>query len=407
MSKAPRKRRQKGTGTVLPYKLKDGDVTWYVQFYAADKTQVKEHAGKVDGYDLDDGMPPYGTRGRESEGWSRSRAEKYLRFRIGNVEQHKWTKPRAVVFADYATEWYEREQTLRSWSISAIRSYRLDIKRLNRYLGPMKLADIRRSHINDLKADLLKTLGAASVNHTLTVLHMILEHACEEDKLIRSNPAHRIKRPKVQPYKPYVLSPEEARRIENALREAGKDQERLAFLTFEFLGLRFKELRGLRFRDIDFVEGKLVVRESKTAEGEGRVVAIPDPLLEEFIKHLGRVHYKHPDDYVFHHPTIGSKWSEAYYRDAIKEAVKTAGLEIPEGMKLRPAHDLRVASATFGILAGESIPELMERGGWSSYATMKPYLKMAGRVNREQANKLAASRLGAEVSPVDATEGAG
>jgi hypothetical protein len=73
-------------------------------------------------------------------------------------------------------------------------------------------------------------------------------------------------------------------------------------------------------------------------------------------------------------------------------------------MKLRPAHDLRVASATFGILEGESIPELMERGGWTSYQTMKPYVKMAGRVNRDQANKLAARRLGATVEPQETTD---
>lgn len=367
---ASRKRRQKGTGTVLPpYTLKDGDQTFYVQFYAADKTQVKEHAGKVSGYDLED-IPPYGTRGRASEGWTRGRAEKYLRYRIGNVEQKKWTQPIPIIFSDYAEQWFERGQVASSWSDSAVRSYRLDIKRLNRYLGKMKLTDIRRSHINDLKADLLlhgdedgSALSPASVNHVLTVLHGILSYAHDEDKIIRENPAHRIKRIKVKPYKPYVLSPEEARRIESALREAGKEQERLAFLTFEFLGIRFKELRGLRWRDIDFVERRLIVRESKTDEGEGRVIAIPDSLLEEFMAHMGRVHYDRPDDYVFHHPTIGSKWCQDYYRRAFKAAVESAGLEIPEGMKLRPAHDLRVASATFGILAGESVPELMERGG--------------------------------------------
>jgi integrase len=402
MSSKTRKRRQKGTGTVLPpYTLKDGDQTFYVQFYAADKTQVKEHAGKVSGYDLED-MPPYGTRGRESEGWTKGRAERYLRYRIGNVEQEKWTKPVPVIFSEYAQQWYDREKVLRSWSISTTRSYRLDIERLNRYLGRKKITDITRSQINDLKADLHKTLGEASVNHSLTVLHMILEHAHLEDKLIRTNPAHRIKRLKVTPYKPYVLSSEEARRIENSLREAGKEQERLAFVTFEFLGLRFKELRGLRWRDIDFVEGKLIVAESKTKEGEGRSVPIPDILLEQFMQHMGRVHYNRPDSYVFHHPTIGSKWEQNYYRAAFKEAVKAAGIEIPEGMKIRPAHDLRVASATFGIIAGESIPELMERGGWKNYGTMQPYLKLAGKVNRDQANKLAASRLGAVSEPHEA-----
>jgi integrase len=373
--------------------MKNGDTSFYVAFYDAEGKRIKERAGRLDGYPQE--LPPYGSRGRASEGWTFAQAEKYVRWRIGAVESEGWTKPTPTIFSDYAQAWYDREKVLRSWSLSAIRSYRLDIERLNVYFGKTKLPDITRTKINEMKVDLLKTLGEASVNHTLTVLHGILEYAHLEDGLLRENPAKGIKRPKVRPYKPYVLSPEEARRIENALKEAGKNQERLAFVTFELLALRFKELRGLRWRDIDFVEGKLVVRESKTEESEGRSVPIPDVLLEQFIEHLGRVHYKHPNDYVFHHPTLGTKWGQDFYRRAFKEAVKTAGIEIPEGMKIRPAHDLRVASATFGILEGESIPELMERGGWTSYQTMKRYVKMAGRVNRQQANKLAARRLGA------------
>ena len=97
MGKPSRKRRQKGTGTVHPLQAEERGQTLYCQFYAADKTQVKEHAGKVSGYDLED-MPPYGTRGRASEGWTRAQAEKYLRYRIGNVEQGKWTQPAPIIF---------------------------------------------------------------------------------------------------------------------------------------------------------------------------------------------------------------------------------------------------------------------------------------------------------------------
>lgn len=72
------------------------------------------------------------------------------------------------------------------------------------------------------------------------------------------------------------------------------------------------------------------MRESKTDEGEGRIIAIPDSLLEEFMAHMGGfTTTTHPKDYVFHHPTIGSKWGQEYYRRAFKAAVESAGLESP------------------------------------------------------------------------------
>jgi hypothetical protein len=63
------KRRQKGTGGVIPRNAKNGDTTFYVQFYDADR--IKVHAGKVEVPDPD-GVFPRNSKGRESEGWTLS-----------------------------------------------------------------------------------------------------------------------------------------------------------------------------------------------------------------------------------------------------------------------------------------------------------------------------------------------
>jgi hypothetical protein len=79
-----------------------------------------------------------------------------------------------------------------------------------------------------------------------------------------------------------------------------------------------------------------------------------------------------------------------FVRQHIHEALEAAGIHD----RFRPAHDFRVASATSGVLAGEHPTKLMERCGWENYSTAKGYIELAGVVHHEEADKLAALRLG-------------
>jgi integrase len=370
-------RRQRGTGTVIEYRQKNGDTSYRIQFVDADHRQVKETVGKA------------------SEGWTRSKAEKELRERISAVEQKGWRKPEPTTFSEYADTWLRENQKPRAWSQGTIRVYRLAVTRLKDRFGRMKLGDIRRTDINEYSSELLDRLSARSVNLTLTVLHMILESA-ELEELIDSNPARKVKRPKNPRYKPRVLTMEEARRVERALTDP---QCRVAFLVFELLGIRFKELRGLRWRDIEFNEKRLRIEDSKTPEGE-RWLAIPAPLVAELMEHFKRSHYQAETDFVFGHPLLGSRWHEHFYREAMHAALKEAGITD----RFRPAHDLRVTSLTSGVLANEHPARLMQRAGHKNYETTKGYISLAGQVFHEDADALAAMRLGVVTDAQEATE---
>lgn len=98
------------------------------------------------------------------------------------------------------------------------------------------------------------------------------------------------------------------------------------------------------------------------------------------MEHYERVHYRADSDYVFHHPAKGTPAHADYYRATVRAAVRAAGIED----RFRPFHDLRVTSATSGILAREHISKIMERGGWENHATMKPYIKLAGVVSHKK-----------------------
>jgi integrase len=66
------------------------------------------------------------------------------------------------------------------------------------------------------------------------------------------------------------------------------EQTRAVFLTLVRTGLRSAELRSLRWRDVDLIENRLRVENSKTETGE-RSIAFGKALAEELWEHrLGR-----------------------------------------------------------------------------------------------------------------------
>src|SRR3954471_10068110 len=240
------RRRQRGTGTVIEYPWDNGDVSYRIQFYDGKGKQAKL------------------TVGRKSQGWTRAKAEAELRNRINEVVQRGWAKPKPTLFGDYAVQWLTKEAPIRGWDDNTLRSYRGDVSRLTLRFGKSRLTDIKRKQVNDYSADLLKTLAPATVGHVLTVFRMILESAVL-DELIDSNPANKAKRPKVSRYKSRALTPDEAARVLKALTDP---QCRLAYLTFLLLGIRFCELRTLRWRDLKMVEKRIRITDSKTEAGE-------------------------------------------------------------------------------------------------------------------------------------------
>jgi integrase len=371
-------RRQRGTGTVQPYTHANGDITYNVMFYDKSGKRVKEKAGKA------------------SEGCTPKLAEKYLRDRIHAVESKGYVKPKPLTFSTYADEWVERGQLQEGWAANTVRAYALAVRRLKRRFGSSRLGDIRKAQVNAYSSELLNEgLGARTVNLTLTVFHAVLK-AAVEDELLESNPADGMRRPKNPRYKPRALTPIEVRAM---LPHFTDPQCRLAFLTFNLIGIRFKELRGLRWLDIRMTEGKLRIEDSKTEEGE-RWLPMPKALVDEFMAHFERVHYKHDSDFVFHHPTSGRKWAEYHYRDAFRVAQKAAGI----AGDIRPAHDMRVTSLTTGVLAGEHPAKLMARAGHRSYETTKGYIDLAGVVAKDDAEAVAGLLLGAKESPQEAPE---
>ena len=70
---------------------------------------------------------------------------------------------------------------------------------------------------------------------------------------------------KVRQHKGVPLKPEQVRVL---LRAFDDEQARTAFLTFVLTGVRKSELTALRWRDVDLIDNRLRIADSKTETGE-------------------------------------------------------------------------------------------------------------------------------------------
>jgi integrase len=198
------------------------------------------------------------------------------------------------------------------------------------------------------------------------------------------NPADGVPHPRAAQRKGNALRPDEVQALAKAFTG---EQDRLVFLTLVLTGLRRAELQSLRWADVDLIENRLRVVDSKTELGS-RSVAISPSLAEQLWQRRRSSSYRADTDRVFCHPDAGTVYRYETFSDALKAAYKAAGMTFPEGM--RPFHDLRVTSITNDAIA----VALMTKAGHASMATTRRYLRLAGVVFADEAAALERRMLG-------------
>ena len=155
-------------------------------------------------------------------------------------------------------------------------------------------------------------------------------------------------------------------------------------------------MQALRWRDVDLIENRLSVVDSKTETGV-RSIAIPSGLAESLWQHRRATAYAADSDRVFSHPENGSVYRYERFTAALRAAYARAGMEWPE--RFRPCHDLRVTSITNDAIAGANPVALMTKAGHANMATTKRYLRLAGVVFADEAQALERRLLGGNLLP--------
>ena len=220
-----------------------------------------------------------------------------------------------------------------------------------------------------------------SVLNYLGLLHSIFVYG-EKRGWCNGNPCKLVDKPRDEAADSEIRFLDEAE-LEALLHEAPGDAmgrvERVLYLTAAMTGLRQGELLALRWRDVDWLAGRLRVRRnfvrgefgSPKSRRSARSVPLADCVTAELDGLHRGSHYRGDDDLVFGHPHLGRPLDRSKLLKRFKKAAERAGLR---DMRF---HDLRHTFGTRVAAAGVPMRTLQEWMGHRDFKTTLIYADYA------------------------------
>jgi integrase len=376
------------SGHVFKRDGKRGGV-WYAKYRLPDGRQVQTRIGPH--WSGRKQAPPAGSYTKASaRAWLDDTLAKARRGELPGMVRTGTT------FAAACDDWlaYKRDRKVK---LSTQIDYEHMVDRMKKVFGEkfgarVKLEDVTPEMVEGFRDALVaEDLADRTVNKYLTVLHGLFVWVQRRHKLPANPVANVERRPHAKRGNIDVFSREEVLAL---VRAAASEQDGTIYLTAAFTGLRLGELLALRWRDVDFANSAVHVRQSFTngrvdtpKSGQERVVPMADEVAEALAK-LGRRESHTADDDLVFCGTQGGHLAGHKLRDRYKAALKKAGLR-----ELR-FHDLRHTFGTHAIRAADS-REVMEWMGHQDLATTQRYLQFKPR--QDAARRISeAFRAGAE-----------
>jgi integrase len=264
----------------------------------------------------------------------------------------------------------------------------------SRRLGKLTARELR------LYLDSLKTrgVGIRTIRYVHGTLRAALEDAMREE-LLAKNVAKLVRPPSAPSPERHPLTPDEIRAFLKAVRD---DRLYAMFVVIALLGLRRSEVLGLKWEDVDLVDGMLTVRQglhriggklqlmpTKTARSR-RTVPLPGPVLASLRAHRTeqdlerrQLAERWPDSgFVFTTP-IGTPIDPDNCSKIVRAALKQAGVRSVR------MHDFR--HGVVSVLMGLGVPPrtVMEIAGHSGLEmTMNVYAHVTLDDKRAALDKL-------------------
>lgn len=173
------------------------------------------------------------------------------------------------------------------------RASRYGLKRILPHLSDVQLSALRRQDIEKARDKLSRRYKGNTVRASLRPLSTALSWAVRQD-LIDANPARGVELPRRENSTEHLAADESSRLLAEAERRARETDSSMwwsRFIAISLalrLGLRRGECFGLRWQDVDFAPGRLVVARSYRVapkSNKARVLPLPSslaPILREW-----------------------------------------------------------------------------------------------------------------------------
>jgi integrase len=275
----------------------------------------------------------------------RLKADAYEAARTGIPAEHNWQ--------DAVVQYLEDNVEKRS-----LRDDKDHLLKLDPYLRGFRLRDLNMNALRPFIQARKQKDGVANstVNRALEIVRRILYVARDEwGWIVRVPKIRMLKEPK---RRVRFLDDEEANRLMAVLPEHLAPVVRFALAT----GCRMSEILRMEWSRVDFDRRVAWLDPGTTKNGDGRGL----PLNRDAVLSLRSVQSQN-DRWCFTYKgkrmlKVGSAW---------KRALKRAGIE-----QFR-FHDLRHTWASWHVMNGTTLQELMELGGWKSFEMVLRYAHLA------------------------------
>ena len=297
-----------------------------------------------------------------SIGPSKKEAERALRDTMTRIDRSQYADLQRIGFADFCQVWLRdyaalnvRPATLSSYK-SIIRNH-LAPEFENRALTSLRPADVR-----EVIARLAENRTTKTARNVLVLLSKILGDALE-DGYLYTNPALRIKRPRIERVEMSFLSPAEIR----SFLEHVRPKHYAFFLTACMTGMRRGELFALKWSDVNWTRTQLHVRrtvyQGKFSEPKTRTSIRAVNMAPSLVATLKRHRVSSPPselDLIFANEAGRTIDADSFVRREFLPSLTRAGLQ-----RIR-FHDLRHSFATLLIHQGENVKYVSAQLGHAS-----------------------------------------
>ena len=221
------------------------------------------------------------------------------------------------------------------------------------------IADYQRRRLRD---------GASpkSINLEVGTLRGLLRHHSFWSEALRRD----VRPLKVRHDHGVSLTVAEERRLTAACRASRSPSLLPAFVVAMQTGLRYSELRLLKWCQVDFLSGHVTVGQSKTAAGTGRVVPLNPRALTELQRWATGVPDRQPNHYVFPAGQIGQGGVYARNPNQPIGSWKTAWATAKRAADVTARfHDIRHTACTRMLEGGAPLSVVATILGWSAATT--------------------------------------
>jgi len=220
--------------------------------------------------------------------------EAYNKAKYEIQQQGKCLEPSKLLYKDYLNEWLSNKRHNLSQQTFELYSSNIN-NHIEPVLGDIQLSKLSALHIQRFITELKnKGLSNSTVERIYSIVNASLNNAVKKE-LLNKNVATLVDKPKV---KQRELQVWDIKMVQQFLKTAREHEPRLyiAFHLALLTGMRQGEILGLRWQDVEFERGNIVVRQTLSHDGKTlksggksrnsvRSIAIDDATLDTLRKH--------------------------------------------------------------------------------------------------------------------------